>query len=264
MIFFKQTEEKNKKIKLGFGEGSLHDYGCYLVSLTNGLNQRGYSFTPESLNELFKTLNAWTGPSRNYIDVDHLDDYLPDIFNSFEKIEPWNDIPTTNELLKPDLIVVCKVNASVIGGSGTHFVLLTGLKDNVATIHDPWNGIEEKITVRWGKRGNILGLRIFTVKPYVPAIVTPITITDQTRIPQIENREVQAIRGELFDGRRTIETLKNEKETLNKESAQREAIMEDQEKELDVLDAKLFNVRMVVFGKGWTWIKISALKKLLA
>src|SRR3972149_2667644 len=123
---YKQTEEKYKNIRMGFGTGSIYDFGCYLVSFTNGVNKSGYSFSPESMNEWLKAANAWVGPSRNYIDVANLNKYYPNVFISFQQIDPWNDTPNVRELLKPNLVVVCRVDARGIGGTGTHFVLLVG------------------------------------------------------------------------------------------------------------------------------------------
>lgn len=169
MARFKQTEDKYKHIYLGFGSGTIYSYGCYLTSLVNGLNDKGYNFTPEGFNDFLKQNNAWIGPTNNYIDVARLDDILPNIFTSFKSIEPYNDNPSLEDLLKPGLIVLCRVSAKPIGGadSSDHFVLLTGKDKNVAIIHDPWTGKEEKITVRWGSLGNIRGVRIFDVKPFV-------------------------------------------------------------------------------------------------
>lgn len=201
---FKQTEEKYRSINMGFGSGSIYDFGCYLVSFTNGLNQKGYSFTPESMNEMLKAANAWVGQYRNYIDVDHLDDYFPNIFKSFRSIEPWNDVPTTNELLSHNLVVVCKVDARGIGGTGTHFVLLVGIEGGVAVIHDPWTGKTEKVTVRYNKYGNILSVRIFEVIPYQQNQ----TSTDE------KNKEIETLKKE-------IETLKN-----NQNEAIKQAVLE--------------------------------------
>lgn len=170
MSRFKQTEDKYKYIKLGFGDGTIYSYGCYLVSLVNGLNDKGYSFTPEGFNDLLKQNNAWTGEFNNYIDVARLDDIFPNIFTSFRSVDPWDDTPTLDELLKPDLVVLCRVSAKPIGGAinSDHFMLLVGKDGNTAIIHDPWTGKEEKITLRWGSLGNIKGIRIFGVKPYQP------------------------------------------------------------------------------------------------
>ncbi len=168
MSRFKQTEDKYKYIKLGFGDGSLYLFGCYLVSLVNGLNDKGYSFTPEGFNDLLKQNKAWTGEFNNYIDVARLDDIFPNIFTSFKSVDPWGDTPTLDELLKPDLVVLCRVSAKPIGGAvnSDHFMLLTGKDGNTAIIHDPWTGKEEKISVRWKDYGYIKGIRIFGVKPY--------------------------------------------------------------------------------------------------
>jgi len=151
-------------IKMGFGTGNIYDFGCYLTSLASGLSEKGHNFDPQTLNQLLIDIGAWVGPSRNYIDATNLSKYLPDIFVGFKQIEPWNDIPSLSELLRPGIIVVCKVSAAPIGGTGTHFVLLTGQENGVAKIWDPWSKVEELITKRWSKYGNIQGLRIFEVK----------------------------------------------------------------------------------------------------
>src|SRR3989304_1067266 len=102
---YKQTEEKYKTIKMGFGAGSIYDFGCYLVALCNGLNQKGYSFSPESLNELLKNVNAWVGPSRNYIDVTNLHKYFPNVFESFQQVDPWNNVPPLSQFISQNIVV---------------------------------------------------------------------------------------------------------------------------------------------------------------
>jgi hypothetical protein len=167
---FRQTEDRYKYIKLGFGDGTIYSYGCYLVSLVNGLNNKGYSFTPEGFNDLLKQNNAWTGQFNNYIDVARLSNIFPNIFVSFTSVDPWNDVPSLDDLLKPDLVVLCRVSAKPIGGAidSDHFVLLTGKEGGTAVIHDPWTGKEEKISARWGNYGFVKGIRILGVNPYQP------------------------------------------------------------------------------------------------
>lgn len=160
--------------------GTIGQFGCYLTSLASGLSDLGYNFDPETLNQLIKDVHAWVGPYKNYIDSTNIEKYLPDIFVKFWQVVPWNDVPSTKDLLKPNLVVVCQVNAAAIGGVGTHFVLLTGIQDGVALIWDPWSGVEEKITKRWGVYGDILNVRVFEVKIIPPVVVDP----PQTPIPQ--------------------------------------------------------------------------------
>lgn len=161
---YKQTEDYYKTLMMGFGSGSVYDYGCYLVSLVNGLSERGYNYTPRTFNQLLKDKDGWTGEYKNYINVDKLDDILPDIFESFKKIEPCPDMSTIKWYLDRDYLIVAKVDARAIGGSGTHFVYVEYIKDNVTWIYDPWFGDLRKITDRYNKYGNLLGLRIFKVK----------------------------------------------------------------------------------------------------
>lgn len=268
---FKQTEEKYKSVMLGFGTSSIYSVGCYLVSLCNGLNKKGYSFTPESLNDMLKTRNAFIGDYKNYIDVINLDNYFPSVFGEFQQIDPWNDVPTTQELLNGDKVVVCKVNAKAIGGTGTHFVLLTGIVGGVAMIHDPWTGVEEKITVRYGKLGNILGVRIFNIKPY--AVVNPLPPQTPVKIDLGEPygpQEVQAIKSMLNDKDRDITNLRNEIEQLKRvkeEYSDTIDILNNHIKEIEKIGNELLEMKIkareIVFGRGWTWVKVKNLKQLL-
>ena len=163
---YKQTEEKYKKIMLGFGKGSIYNFGCYLVSLVNGLEKKGYSYTPELLNDLLKKNNGFVGETKNYINVDALDNIFPEIFKGFKRIEPFRDVEL-KALIEAGKIVVAKVSAIPLGGKAgdTHFVLVTGFQGNVARIYDPWFGDEHLVTFRYSKFGNLLGLRVFDIIP---------------------------------------------------------------------------------------------------
>jgi len=163
MTLLKQTELKYKNIRMGLGSGSIFDYGCYLVGVCNLLVIKGWDVTPEGLNELFKEKGLWTGEFKNYIDTFQLSTKLPDMFSRYTRIEPFTNTQLT-EAMK--LSVIAKVDARGIGGSGTHFVVVTEYDGKVATIFDPWYGEEVLVTKRYGKYGNLLGLRIFDIKGY--------------------------------------------------------------------------------------------------
>ncbi len=211
---YKQTEDKYKTINLGSGTGSIYNYGCYLTSLCNGLNQKGYNFTPEGLNQTLKDKKLWTGPYQNYIDVDNLASKWPEIFTFFDRIDPWGAEPKTDILLNSETVVLGRVSATPIGGTGDHYVLITGVENGVAKIFDPWSGVEELISKRWASFGYILGLRIFKVKEVAKAPI----LTDQTLLPIIDSNgnsmEVGAVRSKLADQEREITNLKTDKDSL--------------------------------------------------
>lgn len=161
----RQTLEKYKSIKMGDGEGSIYSYGCYLVSLVDGLVTKGYIFTPEGFNEILKSKSLWTGEFLNYIDVDNIATKYPEIFISFAKHDVWPSNDQLNTWLDNNFIVVCKVDARGIGGSGTHFVVLKEMQGSTAIIGDPWFGDIKPVTLRYGKLGNILSLRVFEIVP---------------------------------------------------------------------------------------------------
>lgn len=174
-------------------------YGCYLCSLVSGLSDRGYNYDPNTFNDLLKSVNAWVGPFGDYIDSANIDKYLPAIFTHFQKIDPWNDIPKVDNLVGENLIVVCRVNAKAIGGTGTHYLYLVGQQKGVALIYDPWRNVTEPITTTYGNYGDILGIDIFTVKvkstlpapqpvqsaptPVEPPVTVPVT-PEPTTVPE--------------------------------------------------------------------------------
>jgi hypothetical protein len=127
---------------------------------------KGYSFTVESINDWLKAADAFVGPYNNYIDVANLHKYFPNVFNGFQQIDPWDDVPPDTDLISDNLVVLCRVNAKGIGGSGSHYLLLVGVENGVAIINDPWTGKTEPITQTYGNLGNILSIVIFNVIPY--------------------------------------------------------------------------------------------------
>lgn len=246
---YKQTEPKYRNINMGFGNGSIYDFGCYLVSFTNGINEKGgYNFTPESMNEWLKAAGAWVGPTKNYIDVINLHKYYPNVFESFQQIDPWNDVPPTRDLLKPNQVVVCRVDARGIGGSGTHFVLLVGEEDGVAVIHDPWTGNREKITVRYGKIGNILGLRIFKIKPYNQPSEPPV---DKDKIIEDLRREVEELKRTREEAiKKGVE--EGVKRAIEDRDRQWEKLVQDKMKEKDTEKQKALQEQETTFANQRT------------
>lgn len=164
---FTQKDARWKNIKLGFGNGTIGNYGCYLTALSQGLVDFGHDFTPRTFNNFLKEKQLWTGPYNNYIDVNRLPDELPDIFTSYKRINEWPGFESLEWYLSRDYIVLGKVSAKGIGGSGSHFVRIVDTKNSTMTIiQDPWYGTTDPVTKHYGSYGNILGLRVFGVKKY--------------------------------------------------------------------------------------------------
>lgn len=236
MTLYKQTETKYKSIKMGFGTSSIYDYGCYLVSLCNGLNEvGGWKFTPESFNELLKEKKLFVGEFKNYIDIENLSKKLPDVFIKAETYWSYPTDDILKEALQKDRVVVAQVDARGIGGSGTHFVLVLRFEGNTAIIYDPWYGEETKVTKRYSKYGNLLGLRIFTIKTWEKPNAEKTEC--EKRIEVLEDNLEKKI-DELID-----ETERNKK--LEKEIEKNKADYKDKEKylklEITNLQKKLSN-----------------------
>lgn len=157
----KQTLAKYKTIKLGNGSGSIYDYGCYLVSLVDGLQRHGYTFTPEVFNQVLKDKGLWFGEFGNYIDVDNIAKKWSEVFVSFKSVAPF----TTQSIPLDDThVVLAKVDARPIGGTGSHFVEVLRMEGAYAIIGDPCFGDEVRAFDRYGKYGTLKELRIFEIK----------------------------------------------------------------------------------------------------
>lgn len=189
-MMLKQTLAKYKTIMLGNGKGSIYDFGCYLVSLVEGLNTKGYNFSIEGFNEALKYNKCWVGEFQNYIDVDNIATKYPEIFKSFKKVTTWPSNDQLNSWLSGNYVVVCQVDAKGIGGSGTHFVVLKEMQGNTAIVGDPWYGDIKPVTLRYGKLGNILSLRVFEIKPLQ---VTPSLMPDTTLSDFLAHNEVKTL-----------------------------------------------------------------------
>jgi hypothetical protein len=160
---FIQTEEYYRDLMLGFGTGSVYNFGCYLVSLVNGLVKFGHNYTPRTFNQLCKDKGLFIGTYKNYIDVDRLSNVLPDIFTGYKRYDSFT-MAQLQTALDENKVVVGKVNAVGIGGIGTHFVLIDDIQGANAIIFDPWTGEYQPVANRYGNLGNILGLRVFSIK----------------------------------------------------------------------------------------------------
>lgn len=155
--------------KLYFGTSkstsSYGKYGCYVISLLNGLRMRGWEYIPTAFNTMLNEKGAYiTTNPYCYIDVDNIAREVPQIFTSYQRVNTYTGDPHITKYLEdPEYVVLTHLDAKAIGGSGTHFALLVGY-DGEPVILDPWTNRTEKVSKTYGKYGGVLGLRVFKVK----------------------------------------------------------------------------------------------------
>jgi len=162
MKIFCQTNEKYKYQKLGNSQLTLYDYGCYLFSLVNGLNKLfGWRFTPESFSDLLRAKNLFLESNPAYINVDKVT-ILEDVFTGYDYTEP---VGGSNKLRKygEGAVVLGRVSAIYIGGTGSHFVLVLTktATPRTVTVVDPWDGKEKQFGIN-----RIKGIRVYKCKRY--------------------------------------------------------------------------------------------------
>lgn len=194
---------------MGYGTGSIYDFGCYLVSLVEGLVSKGYAFSSEGFNEILKSKGLWTGEFKNYIDVDNISKRYPEVFKSFQKLDTWPSNDQLNTWINGNFVVVCKVDARGIGGTGTHFVVLKGMDGNTAIIGDPWTGTIDKVTLRYSKYGNILSLRVFEIvqRQELMTALTHFNVKTEQELIEMVDRELAFLKSERETNSRLTEDI---------------------------------------------------------
>ena len=176
---------------MGKGEGSIYDFGCYMVSLVDGLQRRKYTFTPEVFNQLLKDKGLWIGEFGNYIDVDNIAKKWSEVFVSFKSIAPYTNQPVP---LDDTHVVLAKVDARPIGGTGSHFVEVLRFDGAYAIIGDPWFGDEVRAFDRYGKYGTLKELRIFEIKKPSVASQGDTSMADSAEVVKLKSDLEQALR----------------------------------------------------------------------
>src|SRR4051812_7114983 len=96
-MYYSQRDPQWANKFMGGGKYTIGLYGCYLTSLSNGLNLRlGKDITPAFWNDFlhFLELNS-AGEWHNYMVERRFATEIPTVFTDFEKIEPY---PTDQKL----------------------------------------------------------------------------------------------------------------------------------------------------------------------
>ena len=95
-----------------------------------------------------------------------------------------------------------------------------------------------------------------------------LVITDQTKIPQLENKEVQQIKSELIAKDLAIAAQDGQIADLKSTVASLNAQLTELQYKLDHLPTPTPNtlltaIRDVIWGSGWVWVRMNKLKLLL-
>jgi len=128
-----QRDPKWANIKLGFGTGTIGQYGCTITAITMLLNSKGANLNPSQVNDKMKDTGAFGGDPANLVWWAKLPKAFPQITSVYKYYSYDNDI--VKGLIKQGYPVVVCVDGSPIGSS-QHWVLYVGDQ----TLLDPWDG----------------------------------------------------------------------------------------------------------------------------
>ena len=163
-----QRDPKWGKIKLGFSNTTIEDFGCTISCLGNIIG-----VTPDVVNERMKSVNGFA--NGNLVIWDKIPQAFPGI--TVKRVWSYNN----DDVLAHVPNVLVEVPAKPIGGNGSHWVVFIGNKK----LNDPWTGKERPtsdfpnptgyciVTGTW-KDNSAINTQLIPQQPQ---------ITDQTKIP---------------------------------------------------------------------------------
>ena len=127
-----QRNPKWGKMKLGFSNLEIEDYGCTLTCLTMLINYlEGSNYTPDYVNGKLKQAKAFTGA---LIIWSRVPIAFP-VLKFIKRGHNYSNLEVSNYIYLKKLPVMVEVNADSIGGL-YHWVLFVGDRK----IIDPWRG----------------------------------------------------------------------------------------------------------------------------
>jgi len=167
-MIYNQRDTKWGSEKLGFGVGTIHNFGCKITALAQGLLRFGHNYNPSTINTLLKQYNLYTGTTKNLMDDANIHK-LPFI-ESFRRVNAFT-MNELEELLKTH-VVIGEVSPIPIGGTGQHFVGVDSRDGVHAVVTDSWFGDKKRVVERYGKYGNLMSLRVYKVVRGTSGMIT--------------------------------------------------------------------------------------------
>lgn len=128
-----QRDPKWANIKLGFGTGTIGQFGCTITAITMLLNSKGANLTVDKVNQTMKDKGAFGGDPANLVWWAKLPQAFPQITSVYKYYSYDNEV--VKGLINQGYPVVVCVDGSPIGAS-QHWVLYVGDQ----TLLDPWDG----------------------------------------------------------------------------------------------------------------------------
>ena len=164
----------------------------------------------------------------------------------FERIDNTPDgVPT-----KGDVVIWNKFAG---GGFGHVGIFSSGDINNFVSFDENWP-VGSVCHFQPHTYTNVLGW--LRPKNVVVPTPDPCIITDQTKIPQLGDKEVQAIRSELTDLSTSLTAAQGRIVEL-------EVQLKQLQENPPTLDPRIQQVKNILYGWGFWWTKINNLKKLL-
>ena len=233
MTPYSQRDNKWKDDKMG--SGTLGNFGC-AVTCISMISE----ITPAVMNNEIKSVGGYQDNMLVWEKLDLIKglDFIKRV-RTYENNEVANNLPCLVE-----------VNGAPIGGT-THWVLYIGNQK----CWDPWDGKEKSTSTYFPIGYSVIKWKAPIVEP------PPCVITDQTKIPQLDGKEIQQIKSEILAKDSEISSLKLSLTALN-------STVNDLQYKLDHLppnssQALFIQLHDTIWGSGYWWTKWAAIKKLL-
>ncbi len=171
-ILLGQRDSEYNLVRLGFGTGTIGQYGCVLSSIAMGLRLNGWELSPIDVNNNLKSVNGFTGDTKNLIVWTALNNAFKGIIE-YEQSLNYDTVAAPIDKLKTLLeqgkTVLLRLSAMNIGGKGDHFVLAYKVEGDNVIIYDPWYReialVTKRYTRSWADTATeiITGFRVMKI-----------------------------------------------------------------------------------------------------
>lgn len=250
-----QRDARWSRKTLGFGTGTIGTYGCLLTCHCMLLNYYGYKFTPDELNEKYKSSGVFEqGNLINFFAA-------ANCFDNIVADEHYNcydfpcDLEKIDKYLAEGKPVIALVDFEPKAGLQTHFIIIHGKEDGSYLTIDPWDGTEQWFQARYGDdpAKYIFGLRLYSGPvpiggETIESLIEKNTELAKSLATEIESnaelrRTIVRLQGELAKQDKAMQGLTEENTKLVIDNEKRKIKIGDLEKGITSRDETISGLR---------------------
>lgn len=170
---YSQNDLAWRDYNLGFGPGTIGNYGCFLTAFANVCKWADRDINPAQLNEMMKQ-RGWF--SQDLVTNHQVPSELyPDVLDWAGETH-WvgtTDMNFFNDASDPDVAYIVYIDASPAPGIQSHFTMVWAKSGDDLIIDDSWDGVRKNLS-RYGNPPTIIQAAYKFKKNVKPSVSEPV------------------------------------------------------------------------------------------